>query len=207
VDRRLEQLLLAEIDSQCGLVLVANEHLDAAEHMEMRPEVSRIEYFWSAVQGIVLAAGNLRNLLWSGIGGRGTKAQQLREAQTADRAVMRQTLGVEDTSPLRSVALRNSLEHFDERITDWYTETPVGNYQTRGIVSHIGRVDVASNTAHFGLYERSSGDVFFQGDKANMHEIVEECRRIQPRAEEEMIRLIRLDMHEAAAREGRKLQQ
>jgi hypothetical protein len=196
LDRRLTALLLAEIDSQCRLVFVAEEHLAQAEQMPMRPGVSRIEYFWSAVQGVVLAAGNLRNLLWTGIGGGGPKAENLRSEQIADRADMRKSLGVEESSSLRSALLRNSLEHFDERITDWYWANPSGSYLTRGLITRRDHAQFASGTAFFGLYERETGDVVFQEHVANVYEIVAECRRIQPLAEAEVIRLTQLDQRE-----------
>jgi hypothetical protein len=162
LDRRLTSLLLAEIDSQCRLVLVAEEHLAQAEQMPMRPGISRIEYFWSAVQGIVLGAGNLRNLVWTGLGGRGSRADKLRSEQIADRADMRKCLGVNESSSLRSAVLRNSLEHFDERITDWYRTNPRGSYLTRGLITRRNQAQFASGIAFFGLYERATGDVIFQ---------------------------------------------
>jgi hypothetical protein len=204
LDRRLTSLLLAEIDSQCRLVLVAEEHLAQAEQMPMRPGISRIEYFWSAVQGIVLGAGNLRNLLWTGIGGRGPKADKLRSEQIAERADMRKSLGVNESSSLRSAVLRNSLEHFDERITDWYRANPSGSYLTRGLITRRDQAQFASGAAFFGLYERATGNVIFQEHAANVYEIVAECRRIQPLADAEMIRLIQLDQREQREAQQRR---
>ena len=38
-----------------------------------------------------------------------------------ERKPLRDSIGIDDKSPLRAVTMRNNFEHFDERIDRWWT--------------------------------------------------------------------------------------
>jgi len=45
-----------------------------------------------------------------------------------ERKQLRDSIGVDDTSPLRKVTMRNNFEHFDERLDKWWKESIAHNH-------------------------------------------------------------------------------
>ncbi|MEA2141968.1 MAG: hypothetical protein QOI64_398 [Solirubrobacteraceae bacterium] len=72
---------------------------------------------WTAIQNLLTAASNISKALW-GQGGR----------HEVERQALRDSLGIDDTSPLREVAMRNHFEHYDERLDRWWAESVAHNH-------------------------------------------------------------------------------
>jgi hypothetical protein len=71
-------------------------------------ESGDVDAIWLAIHSLLAAAANLSKLFWP-----------VAIAQTGRGDFLRDLFGVYDDSPLRSRALRNDFEHFDERLDAW----------------------------------------------------------------------------------------
>lgn len=76
----------------------------------------------------LISASNASKLLW-GAGNTDEEAEALRGA----RKPLRESVEVEDSSPLNSRKLRNSFEHFDERLDTWFGKSQNHNYVGRNV--------------------------------------------------------------------------
>jgi hypothetical protein len=117
VDPWVRILLQLEVERQTGFALDAHDELTAA----LTSGDDR--RFWRATQMFLSSAANVSKLLW-GI---------TREAEI-DRKELRELLRVSDDSPLRSRALRNHYEHFDDRIVKYARAHPEAGW----VDEHIG---------------------------------------------------------------------
>ena len=110
-----------EVAKQCGYGVLAaqmvNGGLNAIESPDMQAvDMKRINrQIWFGIQGILIAAANISKLLW----GSRRNDPETQKRQDAERARLRDSLGVDDTSPLRSRKFRNFFEHFDREIEIW----------------------------------------------------------------------------------------
>jgi hypothetical protein len=103
-------VLLGEISFQSQLAAKAAEHLPACGEQFDSVEV------WSAIQSILIAAGNVSKILWPSPG------------RSARGEALRALLDVDDTNPLSNRKFRNHFEHYDERIEDWMATKPAATY-------------------------------------------------------------------------------
>jgi hypothetical protein len=137
-----------------------------------------IERSWMALQTIAVSAANLSKLFW----GSGGKKEE-------GRRPLRESLGVEDGCCLQPTSLRNSFEHFDERIEDRFKATEQQGYIGR----NIGPMEIVTNEEgepvepdwRFGQYDPDSGQLVFWTKSANVFDITAEARRILKVAEVE----------------------
>lgn len=128
---------------------------------------------WFALQNILVAAANLSKLLWGSSGKR-----------EAEREALRNSIGVDNTSPLKSLDVRNDFEHFDERIEDWYVRQGQSIYIGRNIGGGI-YIEDEGEGRRFGEYDPSTGMVVFWTNSARLPDIIGEVRRILPLVEAE----------------------
>ena len=96
-----------EVWQQCSFALRATEALNTAL---AAPDAQAT---FAALQSLLISVANLSKLLWGA-----------RKGKEAERKILRDALGVPDDSPLRSRALRNHFEHFDERLEEWIERDP-----------------------------------------------------------------------------------
>src|SRR5450631_2177877 len=89
----------SQVALQCSFLLLAAEDLNRG--LKQR----NISYVFYALQNLLNAGANISKALW----GQGGKL-------AIERKPLRDSIGVDDTSPLREVTMRNNFEHFDERI-------------------------------------------------------------------------------------------
>lgn len=73
--------------------------------------------FWTGIQSALTACANVSKTLWGTTAKVGERRHPLRES-----------LGVVDDNPLASRSLWNHLEHFDERLDEWYETSTDRNY-------------------------------------------------------------------------------
>jgi len=98
---------------------------------------------WIALPMMLTGAANISKALW-GQGGRATTARQ----------VLRQSLDVQDTSPLRDVSVRNHLEHFDERLDRWYAKSAHRNYLDR-MVGPLSTIQGFAQSVMFRVFDHT----------------------------------------------------
>src|SRR6266849_8982602 len=100
MDKEQMRLYLWEIEEQCRYALKA-WRLIQPPHTDVDTEP------WYSIQSFLVATANISKFLWP-IPRRETRGKQLREF-----------LSVQDDSPLKRRKVRDSFEHFDERLDSW----------------------------------------------------------------------------------------
>jgi hypothetical protein len=121
---------------------------------------------WLILQEIVAAAGNAGKLLW-GVQGKKTEAE---------RTPLRGLAKVSPRSPLRSRNVRNSFEHFDERIEEWHQAGETDAYSSR----LIGQQEFPPRRSRFGQWDPKFGVVIFGEDSISITNVLAELDRIHP---------------------------
>lgn len=131
---------------------------------------------WIGCQMFVVGAGNISKALW----GQGRNRERL----APRRKPLRDSLEVEDTSPLYQLDIRNHFEHYDERIDRWWATSTTHNHLDRmmGPPSAVGGL---SDIEKFRIYDPRALSIFFWGEQYALQPIATECARILPIAERE----------------------
>lgn len=159
-----------ELRLQCAVLLRAAADLAAADRAPVvMPSTGGLsDSHWVALQQLLVAGANISKLLW---GSRGRRAQARKD--------LRESIGVDDDSPLRDTDLRNYFEHMDKEIEAYFSGSPQRNYRGR----NIGRAIKSEDGTDFGHYDPISGDVTFFTRTINVPHLVAEaglmCARIQ----------------------------
>jgi hypothetical protein len=128
----------------------------------------KIEDSFCALQTVLTAAANIAKALW----GSGSK-------RAAQRAELRDNIGITDASPLKNVSMRNNFEHFDERLDQWWEKSQVHTY----IDINWGDASILVNTEPLNMFRTfnpDTTDLTFWGQSFNLQEVVTEVRRILP---------------------------
>jgi hypothetical protein len=110
MDPTLLHIFQTQVELQCRYALLAALQLDAA----MLAQDGTTGFY--ALQNLLNAVANISKVCW---GQRG-KATEIRRP-------LRESIGVADTSALRTTTMRNNFEHIDERITEWWNESDSGH--------------------------------------------------------------------------------
>jgi hypothetical protein len=167
MDWNLQRFFLLEISLQARFVELGSEALDRALADETSVGTTDI---WLALQTIVVSSANLSKMLW---GSSGKKA--------AERAEIRDSLGLKDDSCLNSVDLRNDFEHIDERMERFAKEG--GSHFVIG--RNVGGPphawgDTKAGNRSFGHYDPDSGLVWFWENDLSVPCLVAEAGKIRP---------------------------
>ena len=128
---------------------------------------------WVGVQVGITGAGNVSKALW----GQGSRLAE-------SRRPLRDSLTVPENSPFRDVSMRNHFEHYDERLDRWWRESPNHNHLDRMIGPPSGVVGL-DDLDRFRVYDPTTNDVVFWGERFNMQAIATEAERLLPIAETE----------------------
>jgi hypothetical protein len=164
MDKRLLQKFLYEIARQCRFCLTAYEDLNQV--LRQRNTGDRL---WYSIQSFLIASGNISKLLF------GTTTQSRDQ-----RADLRRSLGVDDSSPLNDRAARNYFEHFDERLERWFNDSTRYNFVDSSVspLQQFGGVD-----EHDFIRNLDPGRmaITFYGDECLMIPIVEAVKQLRER--------------------------
>lgn len=133
MDRNLRRIFFSEIENQCEFALISKDDIQT---YYARGDISRI---WNSVHSLVSAVANLSKIFWPDSRGDQERGRELR-----------QLLSVEDNSALKSRDLRNDLEHFDERLDTWASETQGRVFVDRNISSG-NSIRIDSESMAFGV--------------------------------------------------------
>jgi hypothetical protein len=163
MDDRLESIFQNELDTQCRFILIGARQVNAC--LEQRQSTDCV---WFALQGMLISAANASKLLW------GSQKEDAPEA----RRQLRESVGVNGESPLRSRRLRNDFEHFDERLETYFGADQGHHYFGRNIgPAGFFKVD-GEDPPHFGHFDPASTTVSFWERSASLQEIVGEAERV-----------------------------
>lgn len=128
---------------------------------------------WVGVQILITGAGNISKALW----GQGGKFAE-------QRAKLRESLSVSDDSSLRAVSMRNHFEHYDERLDKWWRDSRDHHHLDR-MVGQPSEVVGLDDRDRFRVYDNTTHDLIFWGQRFNVQAIATEADRILPIAERE----------------------
>ncbi len=135
--------------------------------MQSAQLLSDTDQTWFALQSLLNAAGNVSKALW----GQGGKFSD-------QRRPLRESIGVDDSSPLKIVGMRNDWEHFDERIDEWWEVSENHNYIDRNIgIGDVGAKPIDT----FRNWNPGRQELVFWGKAVNIRAIIEEVERIMPK--------------------------
>ena len=141
--------------------------------MEEAKASSDGKLFWYSVQNLLVASGRTSRLLWSP------------EEEAAERrAALRESLGVEDDSPLNALEFVEHFEHFDKRLEEWYESSE----NLRYFDSYTEPLDVLAETTpedRFRGYHTEKNAIIFHDDLYRLDPIVEAIEELRQKAEAE----------------------
>lgn len=167
VDLMLLRVFQRQVADQCGVVLTGVQMLNSGLRSGDQNTL------WIGVQVGITGAGNVSKALW----GQG--------ARWADkRKPLRQSLGVSESSAFKDVSMRNHFEHYDECLDRWWAVSPNHNHLDRMIGPPSAVVGV-DELDRFRVYDNTTHDVVFWGERFNIQEIATEADRLLPIAQRE----------------------
>jgi hypothetical protein len=169
MDERLLEIFQGELRSQCEFAVIGAQLVNA----NLGPNGNG-RTVWFALQGILVAASNASKMLW------GSRQEPVLEA----RRPLRESVEVDDSSPLSSRRVRNDFEHFDERLETWFGRG--GHIYLGRNIGPPGSIQVTGQTATdvFGHFDPSTATVSFWENAADLNAIVAEAQRILGRLDE-----------------------
>jgi hypothetical protein len=172
MDTRLLRIFQVQVLLQCKFVLLAAHELDASL---ITRDNTRTFY---AIQNLLTAAANISKALW---GQKGAHAEE-------ERRPLRESIGVSDDSPLRRILIRDDYEHFDERLTRWWEQSPQHNF----VDTSLGPIRTAlkgfSECDIFRNFNPQTSEVMFWGTDFNIKLVIAEIIRILPKLEVEVMK-------------------
>ena len=156
-----------QVELQCQFLLTA------ANDINTGLSSNNVQYTFYGIQNLLNSAANISKALY-GSGGRKSVA----------RKPLRDSIGVDDTSPFREVAMRNNFEHLDERIDRWWSDSQSHNICDLNIASrqNISGID---ELGWFRNFDPSTTLVTFWSEDFHIQTIVDEVIRILPKVQEE----------------------
>jgi len=158
---------------QCEFVLLAAENIDKGLKKRDVAAFTVVADVFYGIQNLLNASANISKTLW-GQGGR----------FGAVRKPLRDTIGVGENSPLKSVGMRNNFEHFDERLDDWWSDSKEHRFRDTNIGRHSD-IHGFDEIDRFRDYDPKTGELSFWGQEFKLHEIVSEVKRILPKLKED----------------------
>ncbi len=147
--------------------------LRAAEDVNNGVRTTDTDLTFYGLQNLLNAAANISKALWGQTG-----------RLSAERQPLRDSIGVEDDSPLRQVAMRNNFEHFDERLDRWWKGSANHNMMDRNFFSHAA-ISGANNLDMFRNFDPKTSDLIFWGQEFNIQALLNEVDRMLPKLREE----------------------
>jgi len=167
MDLMLLRTFQRQVELQCKFLLTAAEDVNTALKVR-NPQAA-----FYGIQNLLNAGASISKALW----GQGGKHSERRKP-------LRDSIGIDDSSPLREVTMRNNFEHIDERMDRWWKESKTRNH----IDTMIGsKTDIVGHAEidKFRHYDPTTTDIIFWGQEFNLQKLVDEVQRILPKLREE----------------------
>lgn len=136
--------------------------------------------FWYSIQAMLVAAASVSKLLNLDIARPpGIPADR--------RSAVRQSLDVDDSSPLASRVLRNHFEHFDERLERWWTNhSSEPGYGGMHMGSAVELATVLGSQAHDRRFDPATYTLTVAGDTYELGPVIEAARKLRDKAQREL---------------------
>jgi hypothetical protein len=168
VDKQLLRLFQRQVALQCRGVLIATGQLNEALAQKDTPAV------WTAVQSLLTSAANISKACW------GQRGKHLE----APRKLLRDSLQIDDNSPLNQVTMRNKFEHFDEKLDEWW-KSSTDHHHLDVSVMPPSAIQGISEKDMFRVLDPTTMEVVFWGERFDLQAIVNEVSRLLVLAEAE----------------------
>jgi hypothetical protein len=126
------------------------------------------DVFWASVQNCLTAVANIAKASW------GEDLQYRKE-----RKPLRKSLGIKKDSPLRPLSMRNNFENFDEHIDEWFA-TSKNRIHVDRIIGPASLIGGVSRIDMFRVFDPTTTEVVFWGERYRMNAIMDEVRRLYP---------------------------
>jgi len=163
MDERVLAVFVREVERQGAFALRAFDQLERSLGSPDQEEI------WFAVQGFLVAVGNISKLLWP-----------TRERIPGRGEALRETLDIPHDSLLSPRTFRNHFEHFDERLETW-----VENRGTSSLVdSNLlppGLITGLPEEAFLRNLDPTTLALTYRGDRYELREVAEAVRDLQSR--------------------------
>jgi hypothetical protein len=165
MDKRLLREFQDQVLLQCEYVLRAANELNSAL---AAPDFESAKAAFYAIQNLLGAAANISKAFW------GQQGKNL----APQRKPLRDSVGMADTSPLKTVGMRNNFEHFDERLDTWWKDSKTHNLADLNIGP--------ANMVPFGTkeilrqFDPATTEVVFWSQRFNLQSVIDEVNRIVP---------------------------
>ena len=175
--------MIAEVPAQPPEALLTHmfvlEVLRACRHTELAGADLAIaasqhddERTWFAVQALLVAAAHVSKLLWPAPG-------SARDQPRATR--LRALLGVDETSPLNAVDMRNHFEHFDERLERWAAHPGPKALGDR-LIGPRQAVTTVGPITYYRTFDPARLVVSFEDEEYPLHPVIAAARDLAARA-------------------------
>lgn len=168
MDKELLKLLQREVERQSSYALMSIEYINGYfSNSNQKPMNNTL--LWYHVQSFLNSTANVSKLIW------GSKDT------FTSRKELRVSLNVSEDSPLRNRELRNTFEHFDERLEDWFES----NESQIFIDSNIGPIGMLTNldaSKYLRNFDTSKNAITYQGKEYKLQPLVDEIVSINETA-------------------------
>jgi hypothetical protein len=168
MDIFLLRVFQSQVALQCQFLLAA------ANEVNVALKERNTERTFYALQNLLNAGANISKALW---GAGGKFADQ--------RKPLRDSIGIDDSSPLREVTMRNNFEHFDERLDRWWKESKHHNHMDLIIGPAATTIVGHEETDKFRHFDPTTCNMVFWGQEFNLQTIVTEVQKILPKLQAE----------------------
>src|SRR5258706_10312100 len=189
IDEWLKRVFTMEVRQQCTFALIALHDAQEVESASLGAIQGRTEdpdhvmdatRFWYSVQAFLGACANISKLCWPGKGKKTGESEADWSFRVHRGELLKDALGLDDASPLKSRTLRNSFEHMDERLDLWARTSQRRYLISRSIGTPCGIVfepPLGPNDT-VGYYDRAADTVTFQSDPIPLTPMVQAVRRL-----------------------------
>jgi hypothetical protein len=166
LDSVFREFFVREVQRQAQFGLDA---WGALQQSLRRSAIDHVE-IWANVQSLLVAAGITSRLLWPAA-----------EKSRARGRSLREMLRVADDSPLVSRRIRDSFEHFDERLDAWADEMRTGPQP--GLIgdSNVGpfaQIEGADPRHFLRHLDHTSWTLYFRGERYELIPVARELLRL-----------------------------
>jgi hypothetical protein len=156
-----------ELAEQCMFVRMAKIDLKACKAMDTHG-LNRHYYF---LQSLLTALGNISKILWPIMKKGDEQGNEIRETRGKE---LREALNVKGDSALRSRKLRDTFEHFDERMDTWFGAEERQRFSDRNVGSMEG-VIIPSEKDRLRTFDTETWTLTCLGKKFELSPAIKEA--------------------------------
>lgn len=161
-----------EVEKQCRYGVIAFNEIQ----LSLNKDDTR--GMWFALQNLLIASANLRKLLWGTYSSSDT--QTTKERRERQRRLLRESLGVDDSSPLSAKSIfRNHFEHFDERVEEWAQKSERHN-MVDDTIGHPRHFVGLEPTDMLRMFDPATWTLHFQGTVYELAPVIHAIAQLHP---------------------------